>query len=975
MANDSFYTTSFAPTPTADSFYTTSFTPVPPAESFYTYSATITQVGSCFHRTEAILGVSSDFIAAWENSSIEAKAKVIIEFGNNRFNDNAVITASSTKTVDRIDPFVNANFWKASDVFNNKERQTVNWMVCDQGIKADAGYRVVDINNTEAEKGWWSANKSNGSGVFTSPEWVMSTFDPRYMNRIRLFLMEGYSNMSNVTVQYYNHTTSTWVDAATNFTLSPITFDYTWDISQTLVSGLRVYVNNTLSINDYARISELQGLLVLDVSEQIVSCDVNAVREEYEGTVPVGTTRSNTFSLELENIDQILSPDNTDDSVYAQYMAQDNRVEVYYGIKTGPSTYEYVQMGEFWTDEWQIDGGGVTARTSGRDFSKFLQDDRITIGRVWLNKTVGEIFRDIMQLMGFGISRIDIDPNATREFSITYIKDESIWSFMSQIAFADQGMFGFGRDGRFYYHSYNRLNTSPYYNISYDYDENRNIIDGQLQTMIYTNKVTVNVTPVNLADTGIRSIWGAEDPTILSWNTLASSITDSQTTITLSQNANDANNLQYYLPEKNGFVYIGTELIKYGLRGSNLLSDCIRGYSGTVAAAHSTSDYVGEARLWNIEYDNYPAINIQSPYITAIDGRLNEGQSALAKLVVWQQDAFTAKLVIANQVQGKTYLEGTGPSFDDPDHLPWFTVIAGQVPIEESGREKIGIDAEDGPENAVAIRKWGKNQIDIDNKWIQDKNHAIELAENIIEEYSTPRKIVELNTFPYPALDLGLRVYIANYEQLSIEGKEYHIIALSYRFDGGLSCAATLRETLESSNRRRRKEHNVDCIIDEVAAPSLTPPIEDWVRIGTNYTKTINGNSIELSNNTGALGFAGINVGYVDGAYGTVDQLIALTPSNTFNFTATMTTSLTGGVQLGMQMTHYDSSFNILGTNSTGEIATAGVPEFIQLNNSSILSTPPYDQTAWVAIVLYVQPDSTTASTFLIIDDPNFEVN
>jgi hypothetical protein len=1115
VPNDSFQVYNYAPAPTSEGFYVTDFTPTPLANSFYFVSATTRETHLLSYSVTAILGVSTEFIAAWEDDTVYAKAQVIIEFGNNRFNDNAVITASSTKTVDRIDPFTNASFWKPDDVFNNKDRQTVNWMVCDRHIKADAGYRVVDLNNTTAEKGWWSANKSNGSGVFTTPEWVQSTFDARYVNRVKLYLMEGYSNMSNVTVEYHHADIGSWFAVASGFTTSPITYEYSWDMGGSVrMDGLRVYINNTLSGNDYARVSELQGLLVLDVSEQVVSCDVESVREEYEGTVPIGTTRSNTFNLELENIDQVLSPDNTDESIFAQYMGQDNRVEIYYGasntldlssylelsdfvktngnanlsivgnqlratstasessvtvavgvntssvlntvkaipltrnqtlivtatlqVPTGWNSFisyvaykgdgtelacnytetylsntihqvrldsvdkdveyigifmgsygsslgsgnvllkvsdihvesvatEYVQMGEFWTDEWQVEGGGVTARTSGRDFSKFLQDDTITIGRVWQNETVGNIFKDIMQLMGFGVSRIDLDDQATRIFSIAYIKDESIWSFMSQIAFADQGLFGFGRDGRFYYHSYNRLNRSPYYNISYDYDQSRNIVDGQFTTAIYTNKVTVNVTPINLENTGTRSIWGAEDPTILSWNVLATSMTNNQTFVNLVHSANDPANIQYYLPDKNGFIYIGSELIKYGVRSGTTLTECVRGHSGTPAATHTAGTYIGEARKWDIEYDNYPALNVQSPYVTAIDGRLNESLSPIATLVLFQQDAFTAKLVIANAVQALTILEGTGPAIDQPDpELPWTTVIAGQVPIEEAGREKIGIDAEDSPENAVAIRKYGKNQIDIDNKWIQDKNHGLELAENIIAEYAVPRKIVEFNTFPYPALDLGIRVYVANYDQLSIRGKEYHLIGLKYNFDGGLQCSATLRETLPSSNHRFIKSYNTDAIINPTpTAPAGLTSITDWQPDRTDYTMTVVGNSLVFSNNPFPGGFAVGMVG-LSTPYPTFDtpNMFPVTPSSVVYGSATMTTSIPGVFGL-IECIVFDSSFGILGFLVNNVPLTVGVPTFVELPN-----TPAGAGAAWIAVLMGINGDDTAAGTFLTVADP-----
>jgi len=787
--------------------------------------------------------VVSGFNDAFAADTIYMDHKVIVEFGSNRFNDGQVVTASSTKPVYRgLDSLRSdvAEFWRPSDVFNNKNYNTMKWLVCDAGAKLNdvedgSGYRAISFDDGDYERGWWSENKSDESGVFSDPEWVQSEFFQddgitpfeRRMNKLSLYLTEGYANMAEVTVQYKD-TNGDWIDVEANRVLDADEYEVTWTfVEDIVITGLRVYVHATQDANDWARINELNAYWIKDISEYVINIDVNEIREQYDGTVPVGTTAANTVSVELDNTESLFNH-NEPDSIYAPYIGANNRVEIYYGVDVNQDpnnpNFQYVQMGEFWTDEWSNEANGLQATFTGRDFSKFLQDEQFAWGRVWTNTNIVTCFRDLLLLLGMPLSRINIDETNLRGYQMLFIKDQQIWDFMGQVAFADQGIFGFDYKGDFYYHSYNVLNDAPYTTPVLTLDWDTNIMDGSTKTEIFINKVKVSVSSINTEETGTRRIWGAESPTILSYAKLASDIDVDDTTITVSQAArqDNGNLTDNGWPERNGILFIpqftqevragrtfnivtGGELIKYATRSDNQFQGCERGYLETTPHAWTAGAYIGEARYWDIEYDNSPALDVKYPFVTAIDSLLEipGEEEPQAYVIIWERDMFNARLAIGNVVEYLTWLAGTGQTLKDIDNteadaeINFATSIAGMVAVEKAGRQEIGEEVTPSAENRDAIRRYGKNEIEIDNPWIQTRNHAEDIANIYIDEYRKPRRIVQVTIVGQPALETGDRIRISNFPQLGIETTEYHIISANHRYDGSLVTDMTLREVKE----------------------------------------------------------------------------------------------------------------------------------------------------------------------------------
>ena len=773
--------------------------------------------------------ISPALSAAFADDTIRLKSRVIVEWGSNRFNDGQVVTASSTKLTDRgintAHQTETLEFWRASDVFNNKNRNSMKYLVCDNGARVKAeedgtGYRAAGIKDSDVERGWWSANKSNASGNFTSPEWVQSEFFTdgtpfgRMVNRFSIYAFEHYANIKGYRI-YYKNSGGTWIQIQTG-TLGASEYIKHIDVSDTQIFGLKIEVTSTQLPNDFARLSEFNAVYVTDVTEDVVALNVTEKREEYEGTVPIGTTAANTLSLELDNTSGTYNKFN-EFSPFHLYMGSNVKIMAEIGAWTGAG-YEYVKMGTFYTDEWDCDGGSLTASVGGRDGSKFLQDDVEEIGHFWKKTTIASVFSTLLARKGYSPDEIDIDSFHLREFDLLFIKDDSPWAFMGEVAFADQGVFGFDEDGNFYYHSYDRLERAPYNSPVYTFNYDTNIESASLETILYTNSVKVEVSAVNLENTGRRAVWSAESPSILGWTAASGARTATATTIPVKQPPNASSgslDAQNWKPT-NGFLFIpvfsgrkvtGGELIKYKTRTATAFTGCERGYWGTKALPIADGAYIGEARVFDVEYDNSPMLNFHAVFVDAIDTlqKIPWERDPQAHIIVFEYDAFKAKLAIGNIVNWWTWLAGTGPTYKDKwdgntdtaDDVEsqWDTLIAGEVAIEDTGKQEVELeDKELKAENPDYIRRYGRNDIEITSQWIQSRDHAEDIANIIIEEYKGGRLIVSMEAMGYPALQLGDRVIINNYPQLDIQNEQFHIIEIDCNYDGGLRTRYMLRQ-------------------------------------------------------------------------------------------------------------------------------------------------------------------------------------
>lgn len=89
-----------------------------------------------------------------------------------------------------------------------------------------------------------------------------------------------------------------------------------------------------------------------------------------------------------------------------------------------------------------------------------------------------------------------------------------------------------------------------------------------------------------------------------------------------------------------------------------------------------------------------------------------------------------------------------------------------------------------------------KNEIKIDNKFVQTLERAEQLVDSLLTEYALPRQIIEVTTIGDWTAELWDTVTILNFAQLGIVAPTtFQVIKIQYTYDGGLKVVYTLRKT------------------------------------------------------------------------------------------------------------------------------------------------------------------------------------
>lgn len=555
---------------------------------------------------------------------------------------------------------------------------------------------------------------------------------------------------------------------------SVILYDYTtnskWNpaaLSNTSFSGV-AYVRDPddLAVGTYYTIVAYQGV-----------SDARGIKVEYQKSVLDQTKLI--FRLSAINSSGILS------SVESAPVPIDQSHLIHVTIPTPTSLKLYVDGQAQGTitpsniyvpspSEFVLSGQGATYFSNFAYFADLLSDERV--------------------LEHYETSFFSIIPT----FSYLYAKDSTYWDAMLTIATADLGMFYIDEYGNFRYEYRNTLHQergSRYQTSQYTFADNINIVSGSVVSEVQTNKVNVkiNKTTFNASESG--SLWSAEANESLAVTSITRNIDPSSTSIPLKNTSNPL-----MLP--SGYVKINDEIIKYNSIVNNTLTNIERAQFGTKVGWHLSEDRAREARLYNVDYTDSPAVIVYYPFLTT---ESFEGTSSIDYYTV---NPFSAQVVVSANDPGPTsyvedgveyyyfgnkekinyvILEGTNPLTGDNN----FFRISGVPTVTEQSKETVTAYSS---EIQASVRKYRLKELDIDNEFISNKIYAQIVADHIIGYFSDPVRILNIETLGVPHLQLGDLVTISSFRDIGIENIDFWTIQSSINYDGGIQQSLVLRE-------------------------------------------------------------------------------------------------------------------------------------------------------------------------------------
>jgi hypothetical protein len=367
-----------------------------------------------------------------------------------------------------------------------------------------------------------------------------------------------------------------------------------------------------------------------------------------------------------------------------------------------------------------------------------------------------------------------------------YGNDQTIGQIIDEISLADFGRLYFDEYNQARYEHFNRLfetSIDQHSNVQYTLSDSSNIIDASYNVQLQTNKVTVKTQGVTNNIMSKQGLWRAEDPTTVAVVLLTGSMSNSDTSISVSTTDDP------FFP-KTGYLMIDSEIIKYGNTTSNSFISLERGQFDTQAVAHSSNTLVREVKVYDkLTFDKSPAYMIEQPLITNI----STVKPPKLDLIRYNPTPYGAVLIIAaanSNVSGDiVYIEGENPITQEKH----FTAIAG-IPVVVS--ENTG----DVKEKKVAlddnIRKYGLKEIIIDNRFITNLDHAKRLANFIINKMGDPVPILNLNVLTIPKLQLGDRIRISTMDSFDIINGDYWVISSDFNYDKSLSQSIVVRKVV-----------------------------------------------------------------------------------------------------------------------------------------------------------------------------------
>ena len=245
---------------------------------------------------------------------------------------------------------------------------------------ANGGWNAIslDIDHNVTEVGWRSRAKSDANGDFANPESITLRYDARPMNKIGVYTAYTRGRIRSYTLSYYD--ASGDKVAVGTFTMDRSSSYDIQDLGATVTStGVQITVNSTWNPVAYARLHELDSLYEEDLSDRIVSLNISKTRENYEDTLPVGTSAANSATIVLNNVDGLFSIDGE----FGDFTVPDVKFTTSF---SWAGAEDELQQGVFYADSWNFGSDDMTASIDCRDYSKFMQEN---------NNEEGIFFQDV----------------------------------------------------------------------------------------------------------------------------------------------------------------------------------------------------------------------------------------------------------------------------------------------------------------------------------------------------------------------------------------------------------------------------------------------------------------------------------------------------------------------------------------------------------------------------------------------------
>jgi hypothetical protein len=255
----------------------------------------------------------------------------------------------------------------------------------------------------------------SGGYAFEDNPYIYAKFDPAKVTRFMISTGYELGKVKNFTLQY--HKTEDPAGQMTTADITSFAGDsvVSIDLEEVLtIDQVRLTIVSTEHSDCPAIINQINVYYEADISDDVIQFDFSKIRDNYEATLPIGSTAANNGSINLNNTHQKYNLDNAL-SPYFGYVLPEVKISVALVYKIDEDTYEEVPLGEsLFVERWSLSSDSMAVDISFSDWSVILQDLTAKNGFVFEDVVAGRAARDVVRESGLPGRKISYYENYNR---------------------------------------------------------------------------------------------------------------------------------------------------------------------------------------------------------------------------------------------------------------------------------------------------------------------------------------------------------------------------------------------------------------------------------------------------------------------------------------------------------------------------------------------------------------------------------
>ncbi len=342
---------------------------------------------------------------------------ITIDFSDPLVDESIILSSSSIAQASFID--------QAKDGI---EDPTDNWLALDGSCDASGTYKLCPgTGDTYLENiyemGLWFADVSDGSANFATAQTLTVTFSSRAVDSLKVIgdSIKGEYPVDFTIELYDASSTLLHTETVTGNTLVK------WSTSIATVSSV---AKEVLSITKWSHAGRCAKILefftsirMVHMGNEVLNMELLEESEVNDASLPIGNISSNQLTFKVLNRDRLYDAGNTASQLY-NLVKPNRKVAAYIGTD-GASGVEFISLGVFWTQDWDVPDSDIYAGSVALDLLNLMDLQANYTPGLLTSQTLYQIIENACLDFGLQSSQYNID-SALSSITIPYAYIENV---------------------------------------------------------------------------------------------------------------------------------------------------------------------------------------------------------------------------------------------------------------------------------------------------------------------------------------------------------------------------------------------------------------------------------------------------------------------------------------------------------------------------------------------------------------------